>query len=61
MPSLKSNQFPQTWDETSAQHVLEHYEKQTEEEAVAEDGAAWEDTSPTSDEVCKLGREEDQP
>jgi hypothetical protein len=34
--------FPQGWDEARVQRVLAHYEKQTEEEAVAEDEAAYE-------------------
>ena len=33
-------QFPPGWDEKRVQRVLEHYENQTEEEAVAEDEAA---------------------
>lgn len=35
--------FPQGWDEERVRKVLEHYKRQTEEEAVAEDEAAWED------------------
>ena len=34
--------FPQGWDEERVQKVLAHYENQTEEEAVAEDEAAYE-------------------
>jgi len=37
--------FPPGWDEERVRRVLEHYERQTEEEAVAEDEAAFEDTS----------------
>jgi hypothetical protein len=37
----KQNQFPKGWDEARVQAVLEHYEAQTEEEAVAEDEAAF--------------------
>lgn len=33
--------FPKGWDEVRVQRVLEHYERQTEEEAVAEDEAAF--------------------
>ncbi len=33
--------FPSGWDETRVRKVLEHYEQQTEEEAVAEDEAAF--------------------
>lgn len=33
--------FPPGWDEARVQKVLEHYENQTEDEAVAEDEAAY--------------------
>jgi len=33
--------FPAGWDEKRVRKVLEHYEKQTEDEAVAEDEAAY--------------------
>jgi hypothetical protein len=33
--------FPKGWDEARVRAVLEHYENQTEEEAVAEDEAAF--------------------
>ncbi len=42
---MKKNQFPPGWDEQRVRRVLEHYESQTEEEAVAEDEAAF--LSPT--------------
>jgi hypothetical protein len=35
-------QFPQGWDEKRVRKVLKHYENQSEEEAVAEDEAAYE-------------------
>jgi hypothetical protein len=35
-------QFPAGWDEERVRQVLEHYENQTEDEAVAEDDAAFE-------------------
>lgn len=35
--------FPPGWDEARVRQVLEHYERQTEAEAVAEDAAAFED------------------
>jgi hypothetical protein len=38
---MKQNRFPTGWDEARVQRVLEHYEKQTEDEAVAEDEAAF--------------------
>jgi len=34
--------FPDGWDEVRVQKVIVHYENQTEEEAVAEDEAAFE-------------------
>ena len=41
------NRFPKGWDEARVRDVIEHYESQTEDEAVAEDEAAFEDTSHT--------------
>ena len=38
---MKRSRFPAGWNEARARVVLEHYEKQTEEEAVAEDEAAF--------------------
>jgi len=37
----KQNQFPKGWDDARVQAVLEHYKSQTEDEAVAEDEAAF--------------------
>ena len=34
--------YPRGWDEKRVRTVLEHYENQTEDEAVAEDEAAFE-------------------
>ena len=39
--------FPQRWDEERVRSVLAHYEQQTEEEAVAEDEAAFADENKT--------------
>ena len=36
---MKQSKFPPGWDEQRVRRVLEHYESQTEEEAVAEDEA----------------------
>ena len=44
---MKKSRFPTGWDEERFERVLAHYESQTEEEAVAEDEAAWEDKSCT--------------
>jgi hypothetical protein len=49
----KRNRFPPGWDEQRVRAVLEHYEAQTEEEAVAEDEAAYEDSAQTFMEVPK--------
>lgn len=38
---MKKNRFPPGWDEARVRRVLEHYESQTEDEAVAEDEAAF--------------------
>ena len=43
--------FPPGWDQTRVQRVLEHYETQSEEEAVAEDEASFEAPSHTAMEV----------
>ncbi|MCP3960048.1 MAG: hypothetical protein GY719_19560 [bacterium] len=47
----KESKYPPGWDEDRVERVLAHYETQTEEEAVAEDEAAWEDPSQTFIEV----------
>ncbi len=44
---MKQNRFPKGWDEERVKRVLDHYENQIEDEAVAEDEAAWEDASQT--------------
>jgi len=48
---VKQNNFPPGWDEERVCRVLAHYEGQTEEEAVAEDEAAFEDRTQTVMEV----------
>jgi hypothetical protein len=48
---MKQSRFPKGWDEERVKRVLDHYESQTEDEAVAEDEAAWEDRSQTFVEV----------
>jgi len=47
----RQSQFPPGWDEARVRRVLEHYERQTDEEAVAEDEAAWENSSQTMMDV----------
>jgi hypothetical protein len=41
--NMSTNQFPPGWDEQRVAMVLAHYEGQGEDEAVAEDEAAFED------------------
>jgi hypothetical protein len=48
---MSQQAFPPGWDEDGVRKVFEHYEGQTEEEAVAEDEAAFEDPSQTLMEV----------
>jgi len=38
---MKRNRFPAGWNEARVRRVLEHYQGQTEDEAVAEDEAAF--------------------
>ena len=44
---MSQSRFPEGWDEARVRRVLDHYESQSEAEAVAEDEASWEDTSST--------------
>jgi len=44
---MKTKRFPKGWDEERVRRVLAHYESQTEEEAVAEDEAAYEVSAQT--------------
>ena len=48
---MKQSQFPPGWDDKQVQKVIAHYEAQTEEEAVAEDEAAFEDQTQTVMEI----------
>ena len=47
----REQRFPPGWDEERVQRVLEHYDQQSEEEAVAEDEAAFEGRKETVMEV----------
>jgi len=40
---MQQSEFPDGWDESRVRKVLEHYEHQGENEAVAEDEAAYHD------------------
>ncbi len=44
---MKQTHFPPGWDKERVRQVLEHYEVQSDEEAVAEDEAAYEATTQT--------------
>ena len=48
---MSKKHFPSGWDESRVQRVLDHYETQSDEEAVAEDEAAFENTTHTAIEV----------
>ncbi len=48
---MSDSKFPPGWDEQRVRRVLEHYEAQSDEEAVAEDEAAFESTDHTAMEV----------
>jgi hypothetical protein len=38
---MKQNKYPAGWNERKVRKVLKHYESQTEEQAIAEDEAAF--------------------
>jgi hypothetical protein len=48
---MSQTKFPPGWDEERVRRVLEHYGSQTDEQAVAEDEAAYEATTHTAVEV----------
>jgi hypothetical protein len=48
---MKQAKYPAGWDETRVKRVLAHYEQQSDDEAVAEDEAAYESTTHTAMEV----------
>ena len=48
---MKQSKFPPGWDEQRVREVLAHYEAQSEDEAVAEDEAAFESPGQTVMEV----------
>lgn len=48
---MSQAKFPPGWDEDRVRRVVEHYEKQSEAEATAEDEAAFEDEDHTFIEV----------
>ena len=48
---MRQKKFPVGWNEERVRRILAHYEEQTEEEAVAEDEAAFEDQTQTVMEI----------
>lgn len=48
---MKQPKFPTGWDEARVKKVMSHYEAQSEEEAVAEDEAAFESVNQTFIEI----------
>ena len=48
---MSKTKFPPGWDEERVRRVLDHYEHQSDEEAVAEDEAAFESPTHTAMEV----------
>jgi len=47
----EQSKFPTGWDAARVQRVLEHYETQSDEEAVAEDEASFESITHTVMEI----------
>ena len=45
---MSETYYPPGWDEHRVRRVLEHYQTQSDEEAVAEDEAAYEATTHTT-------------
>ena len=52
---MKQAKYPAGWDEARVKRVLAHYEQQSDEEAVAEDEAAYESTTHTMEVRIDLG------
>ena len=48
---MRQAEYPPGWDAERVRRVLEHYEKQSDEEAFAEDEAAYEATTHTAMEI----------
>ena len=45
---MSDEKYPPGWDEARVRRVLEYYESQSDDEAVAEDEAAFESTTQTT-------------
>ena len=50
---MRQNKYPPGWDENRVRRVMDHYEQQSDEEAVAEDEATLEDEELATVEVPK--------
>ncbi|UCD52155.1 MAG: hypothetical protein JSW27_05860 [Phycisphaerales bacterium] len=50
---MEDSKYPPGWDQERVRRVMAHYEQQSEEEAVAEDEAAFEDDTQAMVEVPK--------
>lgn len=50
---MEESRYPQGWDEDRVRRVMDHYEQQNEEEAVAEDEAAFENEALATVEIPK--------
>jgi hypothetical protein len=48
---MTDSRFPPGWDEERVRRVIDHYDQQSDAEAVAEDEAAYESTTHTTMEV----------
>ena len=48
---MTGSEYPPGWDEERVRRLLEHYEAQSDEEAVAEDEAAYEAPTHTAMDV----------
>lgn len=48
---MKQTKFPPGWNEDRVRRLLEHYKTQSDDEAVAEDEAAYESTTHTVMEI----------
>ncbi|MDB4324771.1 hypothetical protein N9971_00340 [bacterium] len=45
---MSQNRYPPGWDDARVRKVLDHYESQSDDEAVAEDEASWESSTSTT-------------
>ncbi len=50
---MKGKKFPPGWNDNRVRKVIEHYENQSENEAIAEDEAAYENSSYTVMDIPK--------